>query len=1036
MNKLCPGIYSSLVSKSLKDLLDEASLSKEISLLEPAEAPAFLSSKLHDVLKKALEVIGNNESLKDQISLYNRVIKEIQKIDPEFPDETIPDSEPKILDAVLRTGQNKKPETPTTSIVFSSLFTGARGTPQLAKELLTEMKSADKVDILVSFIKNSGFRTLLQGFNDLRERMIEVRIITTTYIGATDPECIEALSKYPNVKVKVSYDTKHTRLHAKAYCFYRESGFTTAYVGSSNMSDPAMSEGLEWNIKVTNQDMPHIIKAFSAEFEGYWNSSSFVDYKPEIDREKLTLALREANKTVKNNQPNVFVDITPHPFQKRILESLEAEREVRNSFRNLIVAATGTGKTIITVVDYLNQVKKQKGRRPKILFLAHREEIVSQSLAIFRMALKDNDFGHQMGGGRPDPSAYDNIFCTIQTFSERKFWKNLNQDFFEYVVIDEAHHAAANSYQGVFELKPKILIGLTATPERMDGSNILEFFNNRVAAQLRLPEALEEKLLCPFQYFCVTDPLNINDEKFWDKGKYSTAQLENLYVDSLFEAKSRIKSILQALETYCIKNVSLYKALGFCVSIRHAEFMANEFNKHGIKSIALTSNSSEEDRKKAIRSLKQGDITFIFTVDLFNEGVDIPEIDLVLFLRPTDSLTVYLQQLGRGLRHSKDTGKECLLVLDFVAQMHKRYRIDRKLAALLPNDRFNIEKEVKNGFPHLPPGCVIQMEKQAMKVILENIKSAYSKLDNYIPETIKAFKQDTGLNLTFNNYFNYHEIPAANALLRKTWSEWKNCAGLMQTPVDDDLDILRLSLAQISKRTGFKLLTKLKNGLKNKSFSFDSLEEKNLAFSLIWRNKTKLLKEEDLFETLKKNPTVLEDLDEIIDYCLDSTPVYSGYLYAGIPLELHANYGNDEIQAAFGRNTISSNTQKGLGVLHFPEKKAYALLVTLKKAEKDFSETTRYKDYPISDTLFHWESPSKTKQMHIEGQNLIHHLRRNYNIFLFVRIEKKKDHLAVPYQFLGKVHQKQFYGERPISFIWELEHPMPAALLEASLIGG
>ena len=1036
MNKLCPGIYSSLVSKSLKDLLDEASLSKEISLLEPAEAPAFLSSKLHDVLKKALEVIGNNESLEDQILLYNRVIKEIQKIDPEFPDETIADSEPKILDAVLRTGQNKKPETPTTSIVFSSLFTGARGTPQLAKELLTEMKSADKVDILVSFIKNSGFRTLLQGFNDLRERMIEVRIITTTYIGATDPECIEALSKYPNVKVKVSYDTKHTRLHAKAYCFYRESGFTTAYVGSSNMSDPAMSEGLEWNIKVTNQDMPHIIKAFSAEFEGYWNSSSFVDYKPEIDREKLTLALREANKTVKNNQPNVFVDITPHPFQKRILESLEAEREVRNSFRNLIVAATGTGKTIITVVDYLNQVKKQKGRRPKILFLAHREEIVSQSLAIFRMALKDNDFGHQMGGGRPDPSAYDNIFCTIQTFSERKFWKNLNRDFLEYVVIDEAHHAAANSYQGVFELKPKILIGLTATPERMDGSNILEFFNNRVAAQLRLPEALEEKLLCPFQYFCVTDPLNINDEKFWDKGKYSTAQLENLYVDSLFEAKSRIKSILQALETYCIKNVSLYKALGFCVSIRHAEFMANEFNKHGIKSIALTSNSSEEDRKKAIRSLKQGDITFIFTVDLFNEGVDIPEIDLVLFLRPTDSLTVYLQQLGRGLRHSKDTGKECLLVLDFVAQMHKRYRIDRKLAALLPNDRFNIEKEVKNGFPHLPPGCVIQMEKHAMKVILENIKSAYSKLDNYIPETIKAFKQDTGLNLTFNNYFNYHEIPAANALLRKTWSEWKNCAGLKQTPVDDDLDILRLSLAQISKRTGFKLLTKLKNGLKNKSFSFDSLEEKNLAFSLIWRNKTKLLKEEDLFETLKKNPTVLEDLDEIIDYCLDSTPVYSGYLYAGIPLELHANYGNDEIQAAFGRNTISSNTQKGLGVLHFPEKKAYALLVTLKKAEKDFSETTRYKDYPISDTLFHWESQSKTKQHHVEGQNLIHHEERDYNIFLFVREKKKTDQLTMPYQFLGKVKQKDFYGERPISFIWELEHPMPAALLEASLIGG
>jgi superfamily II DNA or RNA helicase len=279
---------------------------------------------------------------------------------------------------------------------------------------------------------------------------------------------------------------------------------------------------------------------------------------------------------------------------------------------------------------------------------------------------------------------------------------------------------------------------------------VLPYFNNRIAAELRLPEALEEKLLCPFQYFCVSDPVSIADNSFWELGKYKTSALEKAYVTDSATAEQRLNAILRAVEKYNFGNISTVKGLGFCVSIKHAEFMAQAFNTKGIPSEALTSQTDDQIRKAAIQKLRSGELKYIFTVDLFNEGVDIPEANQVLFLRPTDSLTIFLQQLGRGLRHAK--GKECLLVLDFVAQMHKKYRVDRKFAALLPNNRYNIQKEIEAGFPHMPPGCSIQLEAQAMEQVIANIKAAYSNLKNYVIETLKTFEQDTGKELTFSNY--------------------------------------------------------------------------------------------------------------------------------------------------------------------------------------------------------------------------------------------------------------------------------------------
>lgn len=1034
-----PGLYEVVLSERLRRLLAEIGEGR-VSLvnLEDSEAPILLSNHLAEAIRRALE---SREDPRKRSEIVNRILQVLEELDPgsgaaqEFVDDS---SEKAVLEAILREGETKSPVRPSTSLSKSCLFTGASGRPQMANELLNEMMSADRVDILVSFIKRSGVTLLLRGFEALRDRNVPVRIITTCYMGVSDPEAVETLrSKFQNVEIKVSYDTKHTRLHAKAYYFHRETGFSTAYVGSSNMSNPAMSEGLEWNIKATRSDSEHILKAFEAEFEGYWNSNAFEAYKVEA-KEKFRRAISEARGENIQAGPVVFFDITPHPYQARILEALQVEREYRKSFKNLIVAATGTGKTIIAALDYKNYCLANGNCRPRLLFIAHRDEILNQNLATMRNVLKDPNFGVRMGGDHDTPAVMDHVFCTIQTANSKRIWEQLGRDFYEYIVVDEAHHAPASSYEGIFTgFSPKVLLGLTATPERMDGESILPYFQNRIAAELRLPEALDEKLLCPFQYFGVADPTSVEDDRFWQAGKYSTTALEQAYVDDVDQAAKRVKAIVDALERYQLGELSKTKGLGFCVSIRHANFMTEQFNKANINSIAVTKDTDNETRKRAVRELQSGKLKFVFTVDLFNEGLDVPEINTVLFLRPTESLTVFLQQLGRGLRHS--TGKDYLQVLDFVAQMHKRYRVDRKFAALLPGNRYNIEKEIEHGFPHVPPGCSIHLEKQAMESVIKNIKAAYSNLRTYIPETIKTFKQDTGKDLSLKNYLEVHAIEIERLLSDKTWTQWKSAAGIVHEPKDQDLGVLSSAVSRACQITAPNYLCAIKelprSGLK---LIREDSSAANMLYSMLWDKKGEIQgigTIQDAFQRLSVNPSILSDLREVADYQMGVT-MCAGRKPYPFPLEIHGSYTNNEIQAAFGRDTFNESTQKGIGVLHFKEKRAYALLITLNKSDKDFSATTLYKDYPINLTRVHWESQSITSQEMPTGQNLINHAELGYAIYLFVRLNKENGPLTAPFQFLGRAKRISYEGNRPISMVWELEHAMPAELLEAKRVGG
>ena len=702
------GLYEQVINNALnRELADIPEARKSTAPIDTAEAAKVLAQYLTDVVQKGLEnVQDNGGGLEAQIQLANQIVNTIQNTTQEADFASLGvDQRAEQLLALLRdndprlaTGKSAKElERPETSIAQSSLFTGAIHEPQMYTELKKEIVSADRIDMLVSFIKWSGLRLIMDELRQFTQSGGELRIITTSYMGATDVKAIEELRQLPNTKIKVSYDTKRTRLHAKTYVFYRDTGFTTAYVGSSNLSNAAISSGLEWNVKVTKKDLPETIDKIAATFESYWNSNEF-EYYDEVQKERLTRALKDEKYSETDNSGIYTLDILPYSYQQEILDKLDAERTVRGYNRNLVVAATGTGKTVISALDYKRFCKQHPGHPCRLLFVAHREEILKQSLYTFRAVLKDANFGELFVGSHKADSI-DHLFISIQTFNSQDFTTKTDADFYDYIVVDEFHHAAAPTYQKLLEYyQPKILLGLTATPERMDGKNILDYFSGRIAAEIRLPEAIDRKLLCPFQYFGVTDTADLSSLK-WRTGGYDKNELSNLYTLSGLVAERRADLVVNSILKY-VTDINEVKGLGFCVSIEHARFMADYFNARGISSMALTGDSPDEERNAAKQRLVSGELHFIFVVDIYNEGVDIPEVNTVLFLRPTESLTVFLQQLGRGLRLAEN--KECLTVLDFIGQANKKYNFEEKFAALLSNTTHSVSREIKEGFVSAP----------------------------------------------------------------------------------------------------------------------------------------------------------------------------------------------------------------------------------------------------------------------------------------------------------------------------------------------
>ncbi len=1040
---LYDGLYEQVINKELDAELSSTDKVSKTEPIDNAEASKVLAKYVAEVVERGLENLKENGGdLSDQVKLANQIITTIQEETREADLNLLSVAERAeqlfaLFDrknSIWAVDDRAEIVRPQTSIARSSLFTGAVHEPQMYTELKKEIVSCNRIDMLVSFIKWSGLRLIMDELTTFTQNGGKMRIITTSYMGATDVKAIEELRKLPNTIIKVSYNTKITRLHAKAYVFYRDTGFTTAYVGSSNLSNAALTSGLEWNTKITMKDLPETIDKIIATFESYWNDKEFV-YYDEGQRERLALALNAERYHEINNAELYTMDIRPYSYQQEILDKLDAERTVRGNMRNLIVAATGTGKTVISALDYKRFRKQNAGSPCRLLFIAHREEILKQSMYTFRAVLKNANFG-EMFVGSYKPESIDHLFISIQTFNSRDFSATTTPDFYDFIIVDEFHHAAARSYEKLLEYyQPKVFLGLTATPERMDGKSILGYFNNRIAAEIRLPEAIDRKLLCPFQYFGVTDTVDLDQLK-WSAGGYDKAELSRVYTLSGMIAERRADLVVSSLLKY-VTDINEVKGLGFCVSVDHAEYMCQYFDKHGIPSMFLTGNSPDDVRRNAKDNLVSGKVRFIFVVDIYNEGVDIPEVNTVLFLRPTESLTIFLQQLGRGLRLAE--GKECLTVLDFIGQANRKYCFEDKFAALLSNTTRSVIREIKDGFVSAPKGCYIQLERKATKYILDNIRASYGNTAGLVTR-VASFKEDTGMDLSLANFLDYYHLDPRSIYRFATFTRLCVRAGVMKEfsePLEDMMTKALARLAVIDSRRWISFLLDLLPRLHNVDFvCLPELEKRMLQmfYITVWGKAAEDWSSDEVLDNLyalADSPVLLGELMDLLKYQYDRIDFIDAPVDVGFdcPLDLHCTYTRDQLLVAL--DFLKPATVRE-GVKWLPDQKLDVFFVTLNKADKDYSPTTMYNDYSINEWLFHWQSQSTTGEKSTTGQRYIHHKEQGSRVLLFVR-EFKTDRItngAEAYTYLGKANYVKHDGEKPMNIIWRLDSPIPAKYLK------
>ena len=909
----------------------------------------------------------------------------------------------------------------------TSLLTNGSGDAAINVEVGAELRTADSVDLVCAFIRWTGIRTLIDGLAEASARGIPIRVLTTTYTGTTEREALDRLVREFGAEVRISYETQSTRLHAKAWLFQRKTGFGTAYVGSSNLTRAAMVDGLEWNVRISEARDPHVLDKFQTTFESYWSSGTFIPYDPDTDSATLDEALRIAGGTGDGGALLSGLEVTPRPHQVRILEELAHEREANGHHRNLIVAATGTGKTVVAGLDY-KRLRTTLGDL-RLLFVAHRREILEQSRRTFREILGDAHYGELMVGGHK-AIKHDYVFASIQSLNEAALG-SIKADHFDVVIVDEFHHAEAKSYQRLLShFTPRELVGLTATPERTDGVNVSKFFDGRVASELRLWDALHEDLLVPFHYFGVADDVDLSGLE-WSRQGYDVQELENVYTGN----DARADIVLSELNDKVL-DVSRMRALGFCVSVAHAEYMARYFSEHGIPSLALHGKTPRAEREAAGRQLIDRDIVCIFTVDLFNEGIDIPEIDTVLFLRPTQSATVFLQQLGRGLRRSDS--KSVLTVLDFVGQQNQSFRFDLKLRALTNSSRRDLQEQIEHDFPFLPSGCHITLDRISKEIVLENVRRQISMTRRQLVADIRSHNE-----VKLANYLQESGRDLTDIYQKGSWTDLAFEANLAieYVPATDEALLKRarafIHVDDAERADGYRLL------ISPDCPAYEDLDQREqtyarmLGFTVWPALNNSFASYQEALDTLRSNGAFCRELDQILALSASTSTVIAKPLAGRLgaaPLYSHATYKREEILAALNWASLDRAVQGAVtGVMWCEDYLADVFFVNLHKTESHFSDTTMYKDYALGTELFHWESQGSTSPDSEMGRRYIEHRSSGTDVLLFTRDAPTNDVGAgAPFRCLGQVDYVSHNGSKPIAFTWKLRREMPTEVYQSA----
>lgn len=1016
-DELTAGLYDALVTRRLSDLVAGATpLHPDIDPLLPEEAADRLAHHVAAFVERTLRDVPDATRVEVGLRVVASLLERLASDQPASVDDS--DAlDGRVLRALYEVGLDARPkaiERPMIPLVDTTLLTNAPGEPNVGRQLQAEIDSADQIDVVMAFIRLTGIAPLREPLRRHVERGRALRVLTTTYTGSTEARALDVLAEL-GADVRVSYDTSTTRLHAKAWLFHRRSGHSTAYIGSSNLTHSAQAAGLEWNVRVSHARNAPVIDKVAAVFDSYWANGDFRRYDP--------LEFAEATRTTRQGPTLVLspIELRLEPFQERLLEEIEVARRA-GRHRNLLVSATGTGKTVMAAVDYRRLRRQLPAAR--LLFVAHRRELLEKSRDTFRYALRDPSFGELWVGGQ-HPTEFHHVFASIQSLTARSI-EDIDPSTFDVVIVDEFHHAAAPTYRRLLDhLRPSQLLGLTATPERADGQSILDWFDGRISAELRLWDAIDQQRLVPFSYFGIHDGLDYRQVP-WRRGRgYDLDGLTNLYTANDVWARRVISEL-----TAKVGDVHAARVLGFCCSVAHARWMSDRFNEAGITSVAVWGDTPDDERRRALADLEAGRITALFSVDLFNEGVDLPDVDTLLLLRPTDSPTLFLQQLGRGLRRA-DGKAECV-VLDFVGHHRKEFRLDRRFRALIGGSRKELIGQVERGFPFLPAGCQLSLDPVASDLVLRNIREAVptrwdgkaAELSQVGDVSLARFLDESGLDL--------EDVYTGD----RGWSDLRETAGLPTLPRGPHEVELRRAVGRMLHLNDNERIDRYAtwiNAGAAPSAGRMNERERRLARMLVAALSDRVLESDDslqrALDRVWAHPQVLQEVGELLDLLrLRVDHVQEPITDAvDVPLQVHGRYSRLEILAAFDVGSKVRPPTWQTGVWWEEDAATDLFAFTLDKTGGGFSPTTRYRDYAISPDLIHWESQSTTRAESEVGQRYQHHASMGTSVLLFARLQRNDR----AFWCLGPASYVSHVSERPMQITWRLHTPLSGDLFAA-----
>ncbi|MBW9150535.1 DEAD/DEAH box helicase [Clostridium sp. CM028] len=913
----------------------------------------------------------------------------------------------------------------------------------LLDELKRCLNECEKFYFSVAFINFSGLQLLLDTFKELEEKGVEGKILTSTYLNFTEPKALERINKFNNIDLKIFVATNKKGFHTKAYIFENKDEYKII-IGSSNITQRALKSNVEWNIKVISKKDDSFTREVLEEYLSLWETTSIVDDEF-INR--YSDFLKQIKKTQQNNSLDFssYELIKPNFMQKKAMENLHRLR-ASGEDKALVIAATATGKTYMSAFDAVSY------KPEKLLFLAHREEILRDAESAFKKLVKNKDKTTGLLTGTSKELNVDYLFSTIQSMNNNL--GDFKHDEFEYMIIDEAHHASSQSYEKVMEyFKPKFLLGMTATPERCDGGNIFDIFDNNVALEVRLREALELELIIPFHYFGISDIEGID---------LSDVNLQDIdEIVKRLKVNERVDFIIDKMEFYGYDGEKR-KGIGFCASIDHAQYMAAEFNKRGIRSTCLTGKNSADEREHYIKKLEadEDDLEVIFTVDIFNEGVDIPAINLVLMLRPTNSPIIFIQQLGRGLRNHKE--KSFLTVLDFIGNHKKVFLIALALNGARYYDKDSLKVAVATQFGNIPGCSNIQMDRIAQERILEQLTEENFNSMKYLKEEYLEFKMmNSGKTPYFlMDYIKYDGAPNPLRFLNKE----KTYIGFVAKMENDEAlkklleeDVFFKILKELSTRLPIKRVYEFSiikyllsheeiclNQAKNEILKYIEFVDDNSiihAFQCLNQNYYDSAQVKNNIKCFELNGDVLNCtwdfkmvihnkkyriyIEDVINYAHIRYEKEFESKYYGVPFfKLYEQYQMTDA-ALLSNYTKIHSSFRGSGLIANGQE--YFLFIDLHKDE-DVKESINYKDKFKGSKYFQWQSPNSTAQSSERGQNIIFNKQRGINLHIFVRKYKQIDGASEPYIYIGKGDVIEYEGEKPITVKMKLENEMPAGL--------